>query len=49
MFWLWVWLETESRLMDISRRMSTREQMAPAAFGRDRKESVLLARMICDN
>ena len=47
MFWLWVWLETKSCLMDVSRRMSTRDQRPPSAFRRSRKECVLLARMFC--
>ena len=47
MFWLWVWLETKSRLIDISRRISTRDQRAPSAFRRSRKECNLLARMFC--
>ena len=33
--------------MDISRRMSTRDQRAPSAFHRSRKECDLLARMFC--
>ena len=47
MFWLWVWLETRSRLMDVSRRMSSRGQRAPSAFRRSRKECDFLARMFC--
>ena len=49
MFWLWVWLETKSRLMDVSVSMSTGDQKALSAFHRSRKEYVLLARMFCDN
>ena len=49
MFSLWVWLETKSRLMDVSRRMSTRDQRAPSAFHRSRKECVLLARRFLDS
>ena len=33
--------------MDVSRRMSTRDQRPPSAFCRSRKECVLLARMFC--
>ena len=33
--------------MDVSRRMSTRDQRAPSAFHRSRKECDLLARMFC--
>ena len=47
MFWLWIWLETESRLMDVSRRLCTRDQRTPSAFRRSRKECSLLARMFC--
>ena len=47
MFWLWVLLETESLLIDISRRMSTRDQGAPSPFRGSRKECNLLARIFC--
>ena len=46
-FMLWIWLETESRLMDVSRRMSTRDQGAPSPFCGSRKECNLLARIFC--
>ena len=41
----WVWLETGSRLMDISGRMSTRDQRAPSPSTGAGRKCDLLARM----
>ena len=42
----WIWLETESRLMDISRRC-TRDQRTPISLPQEREECSLFARMFC--